>query len=237
MSELHNEITDFNQSLKDAKNFAQRLAYLLRLKNLTGQQLAEAVNVSKANVSTLITGKVTNPPATTVLEIARVFQVDPEWLVFGTGSPERKTFSPDQDKSELLSGSLELNLKNYGYIPVRVYSSREYEIVPERLLQKLKVSADCCCISKHTGDDMEPVLCDGDSILIQNFSGTIINGSLYALATPTLTICRRLFKKVTTNEVIMRCENRNLEAEIFSLDNSSIKILGQVIAVLNRELR
>lgn len=241
MSDIQTEVTDFNVKLNEAKTLSERLKYLMLLKKITGQQLADAVNVSKANVSTLVTGKVTNPPASTVLEMARVFQVDPEWFVFGTGSPIRKTYCPDSDISaENISKSLKFNLKKYGYAPVKslTYYRSDCEVVPLRLLNDADLKPEDCTVYTNAGDEMSPVLLNGDSVLVHNFSGQIVNGKIYALAiNDSQTICRRLYKKVTSLEVTMKCEDEKFPEEVFLLNKSPIKILGRVIAIVNREIK
>ena len=240
MSDIQSEVTDFNTKLNEANDFAERLSCLMRLKNINGQQLADAVGISKANVSTLVNRKVTNPPATTVLEMARIFQVDPEWLTFGTGSPIRKTYSPDEDtQKEIITKSLKLNLEKYGYAPVKSlsYYRNEYEIVSDRLLMSFDIKPEDCTVYTNAGDEMAPVLLNGDSILVHNFTGQIVNGKIYALAiNDSQTICRRLYQKVTSKEITMKCEDEAFPEENLFLEKTSIKILGRVIAILNREL-
>ena len=244
MSDMKTDLINLQSNLMNASSFADRLKYLMRLKGITGQELAEAINISKANVSTLVTGKVTNPPATTVLEMARIFQVDPEWLTFGTGSPVRKTFDPEEENSppaDGISRALKINLKEYGYSPVKSlsYYRGRFEVVSNKIMERFNLNPDDCTVYTNSGDEMAPVLQNGDSVLVHNFNGQICNGKIYALAiNDHQTFCRYLYKMVTSESIIMQCEKNDCyPEEMFVMNESPIRLLGRVVTILNRELK
>lgn len=64
--------------------------------DMTQQQLADAVGMTKASVSGLELGTSKSPSASNLLPIARALKVHPEWLVTGKG--ERRALSPVQQR-------------------------------------------------------------------------------------------------------------------------------------------
>lgn len=228
---------DFNEKVLKADTFAERLKWLMKLKSLAGWQVGEAIGVSRATISTFVTGKTTTISAQTIFKLGHLLQVDPEWLLTGEGSPARKTYTPAEKEYEQLNGSLKLNLEEYGCNLVRsqVLGDNNYAILSQQLLERCSVNPDDCTLYMSFGDEMAPIIRDGDVILVKNVSEVIKNGKIYALAVNDTTItCRRLYRKVTSQEITMSCQCENFPDEVFYPNQSPIKILGLVVAVHDR---
>jgi transcriptional regulator with XRE-family HTH domain len=228
---------DFNEKVMKADSFGERLKWLMKFKSLTGAQISEALAVSKGTVSTYLTGRVTNINADIIFKLGHLLQVDPEWLLTGEGTPARKTYTPAEKEYEQLNGSMRLNLAEYGCNLVLSYllGGHKFSVIPEAVLEHCNVTPDECSIYMTFGDEMSTIINDGDVILVKNVNEVIKNGKIYALAVNDSTItCRRLYKKMTSQEITMQCNQDNFPDEVFYPNQSPIKILGLVLAIHGR---
>lgn len=64
---------------------------------MSAAELARKLGVSKASVSLWLSSTTKDLAATNALNAAKFLDVDPYWLVFGTGSPETKLSSQEQN--------------------------------------------------------------------------------------------------------------------------------------------
>ena len=81
---------------------------------------------------------------------------------------------------------------------------------------------------------MSPIICDNDSVLVEK-AGGIVNGKIYALLCKDgSVIARKLYKKLSSSEVILKCEREGFEDEIIDFDLSDLILLGRVISVHRR---
>lgn len=70
--------------LNDLKKFSDRIHFVRKNLNLTMAEFANKIGVSKGSISFWESGK-TTPPATTLRLIAKLFNLNPEWLLTGEG--------------------------------------------------------------------------------------------------------------------------------------------------------
>jgi len=236
-------IDNFEKALVGAKTINERIKWLLKLKNTTRKELATACGVSKASVSTLTTGRIANVSAPTLFLMAHFFDVDAEWLLTGNGSYKRRTDKELEHAEKLTAGiqqALSGQLSEFGLEAIKSKSvfDGEFAFVNFRMLRILNVKSEDCSVVDIAGDEMNPVIYDGDSVVIHDYkeNSALKNGKIYAIQS-ILTgaiVCRRLLVKITTSEILMSCEDNAYPSEIF--DSSKLKILGRVLAVRNRIL-
>jgi transcriptional regulator with XRE-family HTH domain len=85
----------------DKKTVGQRIRELREARKLTQQQLAKSLGIKQGSLTQLETGKSKAPASTTLTKLARVFEVDPEWLMTGRGN-QQPISSLGEDESELV---------------------------------------------------------------------------------------------------------------------------------------
>lgn len=78
-------------------SISERLKFALNLRGVTAAELARRLNVSKASVSLWLSATTKDLAATNALNAAKVLDVDPYWLVFGTGGLETKLSTKEQN--------------------------------------------------------------------------------------------------------------------------------------------
>jgi transcriptional regulator with XRE-family HTH domain len=80
----------------------KRIKGLRKTMGLTQPELAKLAGIQQGSLSELETGETKRPRGDTLVRIAKALQVDPDWLITGTGSPAR-ALQPDPEQQELLS--------------------------------------------------------------------------------------------------------------------------------------
>lgn len=78
-------------------SISERLKYALELRGMSAAELSRKLGVSKASVSLWLSSATKDLTATNALNAAKLLNVDPYWLVFGTGGPEAKLSSQEQN--------------------------------------------------------------------------------------------------------------------------------------------
>ena len=226
----------FEEQFKEADTIAKRLKLLMRLQSVTGKKLADMLQVSEATISGFLSGKTTKLYAQTVFDLSKVFQVDPEWLYTGDGSPEIRTKFLNASEFRTDISSLTALLNEYGFVPVKSKAklAQDFEIVSKRFLRTYQINDSLCQFYSVSGDEMSPIICDNDSVLVEK-AGGIVNGKIYALLCKDgAVIARRLYKKLSSSEVILKCEREGFQDEIIDFDLSELILLGRVISVHRR---
>lgn len=79
-----------------------RLRHARKHRKLTQAQLAQLAGVKQASISQVETGETKSLRGTTLVAIAKVLSVNPDWLANGKGSMERKDV-PLSDEAVLLA--------------------------------------------------------------------------------------------------------------------------------------
>lgn len=226
----------FENQFEEADTFAKRLKLLMKLQSITGKKLAEMINMSEATISTFLSGKTTKLYAQTVFALANILQVDPEWLFTGDGSHEIKTVPAARTIIKRDITSLAALLNEYGFTPIKsqAHLDQDFEIVSQRFLRTYQINDQLCQFYSVAGDEMSPIICDNDSVLVEKDVG-IVNGKIYALLSKDgSVIARRLYKKLSSTEVILKCESDGFPAEVIDFDLSELQLLGRVISVHRR---
>lgn len=93
----------------------ERIKELRKVLNLTQQKFADTLHISRNNIATYETGK-SDPGNAVILLICKEFNVNEEWLRYGTGDMfvETDTFSLDEFAKQHHATELELEiLKSY----------------------------------------------------------------------------------------------------------------------------
>ncbi len=82
------------------KTTSERLKYALELRGMKPVDLAKELGLSKASISQWLSSATKELSAKNALNAAKILNVDPYWLVFGTGSPDTGL---SQQEKEIIS--------------------------------------------------------------------------------------------------------------------------------------
>ncbi|MBF0412875.1 MAG: helix-turn-helix domain-containing protein [Desulfamplus sp.] len=190
----------------------------------TQTELAEVLNINRSAITHARNNN--KIPDRWILQLYRKFNLNPEWVEFGTG----KTFINKSSCSEVEfdyipkvsailsagSGSFDVNSNVNGYIAFAAKWLR------------LKGSVSDMVAMDVSGDSMEPEIRDGDVVLIDKSQQEIINRKIYAVGFDDSIFIKRLEKHPGR---IVLCSDNRAYAPIYLNDNDMEKtrIIGRIL--------
>lgn len=104
----------------------KRIRRLREDRKLSQEQLAKRIGIKQGSLTQIETGVTKAPAAETLIALARVFEVDPAWLMTGKGTQQPVATLTDPE-SELLLLFRALTSEGRAYILARVASLHREE--------------------------------------------------------------------------------------------------------------
>jgi phage repressor protein C with HTH and peptisase S24 domain len=209
--------------------------FLQRIFDATGiasqTELASALNINRSAITQA--RKKDAIPDKWILQLYRLFGLNPDWVESGTGQTFLGKDSPDDSLFENIpkvkarlsagGGSFEVGSEIEGY-----YAFRKDWL-------SMKGSRKKMVLMDIFGNSMEPEIKEGDTILIDETQKDVLAGAIYAVGIDDTIMVKRLEKH--PNKLVLVSDNRDY-APIYLKRNEidSIRIIGKVIWVC-RELR
>lgn len=112
--------------------FGDRLRNLRTARKLTQDQLAKALGIKQGSLTQLETGKSKGPSSKTLTKLARIFEVDPEWLMTGKGAQHPvSALGESEAELVLIYRSLSPEGREYVLGRARTLHRDEYERRPD----------------------------------------------------------------------------------------------------------
>jgi phage repressor protein C with HTH and peptisase S24 domain len=208
-----------------ATQFESFLKRIFQATGMTSQtQLAEALGVNRSAITQA--RKKDSIPARWVLQLYRLFGLNPDWLESGTGrtylakpdglGTEFKNIPKVKARLSAGGGSFEVGTEIQGYYAFQQEWLRK-KGEPKRMV-----------LMDIFGNSMEPELKDGDTVLIDESQKDIIAGALYAVGVDDTIMVKRVEKH--PNKLVLRSDNHNyLPIYLEGEETHSIRIIGKVI--------
>lgn len=217
------------------QSIGERIKKALYDKRMTGFELASKASISEGGLSQIINGKIKNLKVDTALRIASALEIDPMLLILGEeGSTQRYlnnqnssdceyfqipryevTFNRDTDK--------EPKFTEFKYDRITTFHKSYFD--------KYGIRSACFCKSfKVSGDSMEPLIKNGDYVVVDcDPKLRIVDGDIYAFCDSKGLHVKRLIAPLRGG-LIIRSDNTSYEDEFLSKDElASICIIGHVI--------
>jgi phage repressor protein C with HTH and peptisase S24 domain len=161
-------------------------------------------------------------PERWVYKLARDFSLDPDWL---SGKFQ------DQPQESLPGGQyypvprVEARLSEEGNL-VHVPKGREPYAFHTAWLQS-KGSMHSMVLLQACGDSMEPIIYEGDQVLIDQAQKDIISGRIYALGIGDSILIRRVERH--PDRLMLISSHPNYPPAYLQLSNPSVHILGTIV--------
>lgn len=219
-------------------SFSKRLSALMTQKGVSDGELARKVGISRQSVSYWRLGR-NEPSPSTLARAAEILGTTPLWLKTGEddihGAPV--TVSEEVEKNEDFVFVPEYRL-SFGCSP-EGRDAPEWTPIPEEatayrlsFFQSRGIRPDKCKRIVAEGDSMEPLICDGDKVLIvdQPEGAPIRDGKIYAISYGGALKIKRLYRKAN-GDLIISSLNPKYPDEIVSNSelNDLIRVHGLVI--------
>lgn len=203
-------------------------ALLDRIMNATGiNSQSELANELEINRSGITHARNNNKiPDKWILKLYRKFGFNPSWIEGGTGSIYLKSSSSDDMAFKSIpkvaarlsagTGSFECqdNITDYLSFQTKWLSQ--------------KGSANAMVAMEVFGQSMEPVIREGDTVLIDQSQTRIIAGAIFAVGVDDTILVKRLEKH--PNRLVLCSDNKDYEPIYLNYeDMDTIRVIGKVI--------
>lgn len=209
--------------------FKLRLSGLIAESGGTKSDFARGIGESPQVVSKWLyaNAKQRLPGANYIIKIADYFGVNLRWLITGEG-PKRSVLGSDSEMIQIPEYNVTFGCGEHDeptYDEIQEVQPVFYE---RSYLQKLGVKPQFCKRVRVQGDSMEPLIRDGDMVLIDCSGDPIVNNCVYAIAYDHTLKIKRLIKQF--NRLIIKSENPAYPEEALSLEEAErVYIIGRVV--------
>ena len=232
-------------SLTQQQAIIERIRYLMRLMGMTQAQFGQRINVSAANLSKHLSGRL---PITTGLinRIALDFGVNRTWLVDGSETPYSK---PDADHAlvigaaEMESSGIRTSQRGIPVYDIDVpagFGELNRMFTSDRLtgmvdLPQLGSTADVRIV-RVSGDSMEPMIDNGGYIAVREVqSKTIFWGQIYVVILEDYRMVKVIRRHPDPNKLILHSVNTDYDD--IEIDRSEVIGLYLVEGIINYRQR
>ena len=210
----------------------ERLKLLRKSLGLTQTEFADKIGKTMRSVQNYEAGtrQIDN---TTTMFICSTFNVNPDWLLNGTGEMFIGDASRQQEVSDIIS---------IPYYPeVSAAAGSGALVYDENTVKHLQISSaiinistgDNVCLINATGNSMQPVIDDRDLLLVDLSQKLITDEGIYVIRLDTTLVVKRVQKIL--NGIILISDNpqyppREISANNFNENDAAV--IGKVIAVI-----
>lgn len=210
----------------------ERLKLLRKSLGLTQTEFADKIGKTMRSVQNYEAGtrQIDN---TTTMFICSTFNVNPDWLLNGTGEMFIGDASRQQEVSDIIS---------IPYYPeVSAAAGSGALVYDENTVKHLQISSaiinistgDNVCLINATGNSMQPVIDDRDLLLVDLSQKLITDEGIYVIRLDTTLVVKRVQKIL--NGIILISDNPQYPPREISADNfneNDAAVIGKVIAVI-----
>lgn len=219
-------------SSEDSNAFRLRLSLAIAESGKTKAQIAREIGETSQLLNKWLNTDQKHPPsAYYVVKLAEVLKVNLLWLITGEGSKTSNLLAP-------VDGSAMVEVPEYnvvfgcGETPEPTYeevSGTVPALYRRDFFEKLGIKASHCKRVRVSGDSMEPLILDGDCILIDcSKVEKIENGAIYAIAYDHELMVKRLIKEF--GRLIIKSENPAYHDVVLEAEAANhVYIIGRVI--------
>lgn len=213
-----------------------RFKQIRKALNMTQEDFGKALERTKRSIIFYEKGERSiDIPIITLLK--EKFNVNAEWLIFGTGS----MFLEEKSNIKTESASTTfVEIKEYPTVKASAgYGSiiNEEIIMPYFINANLVSNKDLEMVISVTGNSMSPTLEEGDKILItsdyENISKPKIN-KIYVIHTDNAIYVKR-YKQKKGNEYIFSSDNKEYGDIKLNIHDSANRVIGKVKAIVCRD--
>lgn len=209
--------------------FPERLRRALKARGMTPPDLIKAKVLSKAGIYFLLDGttSVENVRESTMASLCKALRVDRSWLVTGKGSMEPQEASSDPDWIDI-TASTQGVAAGGGIVPDDWAETHKLKFRHSSLARKgLKPKA--LLVHYARGDSMEPMIKDGDALLIDTSDTKIKDGCIYWIRYDGEHLIKRLHK-VKRQVVVESLNKQNPQwaRPIIVQDDDDFEVIGRL---------
>lgn len=203
-------------------SFASRLKEATTDAGLTMGAVSQKVGVARSSASAWYNGQ--NAPAhVKLLDLAKILNVTPEWLLFGIGEKDGQVSTLPVRVFDA-TGLDPIGAEMYNCAQI----ARKIEFDKDWLLTKFGILSETpLYLLTAQGNSMRPTIEEGDLLLVAPFSGKIQSESVYVTVVNGQLSVKR-FLVAPDGSTLMSSDNPSFHAFTVRL-NEDVEIVGRVI--------
>ena len=217
--------------MKRNSDLALRIQQRLKELNLSSAEVSRRAGMSADFLRNIFDGRVISPRSVTLEKLARVLEVDPVYLMTG--------------RDKMVSESQFALVRRYD---ISVSAGMGSYVAEEELIDTLAfnrgwlkregLEPENLSIVTVTGDSMEPVLKEGDLVLVHHNETEIKDGKLYVFRIEDRIYIKWL-QNLPNQAFLVSSANKyydpyTIKPEDFEPDEARFEIIGRVISSMNR---
>lgn len=210
----------------------ERVKTLRKVLQLNQTEFGKKIGITMRAVQKWENGE-SKPQNSTLKSLINTFNVNPDWLLNGTGEMFLDNANNKQEQSDIIS---------IPYYPeVSAAAGSGALVYDENTVKHLQISSaiinistgDNLCLINATGNSMQPVIDDRDLLLVDLSQKLITDEGIYVIRLDTTLVVKRVQKIL--NGIILISDNpqyppRELTADNFNENDAAV--IGKVIAVI-----
>lgn len=210
----------------------ERLKILRKSLGLTQTEFGKRIGMTMQGIQKWEKGK-SKPQKSTIKALISTFNVNPDWLLNGTGEMFIGDASRQQEVSDIIS---------IPYYPeVSAAAGSGALVYDENTVKNIKISSaiiniktgDKVCFINATGNSMQPVIDDRDLLLVDLTHKDFIDEGIYVVRLENTLLVKRLQK--IPNGIVLISDNPQYAPITLNSDNfneNDAAIIGKVISVI-----
>jgi len=162
---------------------AERLKRALTLRGMSPSDLIARKVLSKAGIYFLLDGTTTAEKvrATTISNLSKALQVNPDWLQYGRGPIEGSNHASNDDDYVSVVGYSQAVGLGAGGTEAEEYAETHKLKFKASSLRRRGIHNHPLAVYYGKGDSMEPIINDGDAILFDTSDTKPVDGALYVI--------------------------------------------------------
>lgn len=210
----------------------ERLKILRKSLGLTQTEFGKRIGMTMQGIQKWEKGK-SKPQQSTIKALISTFNVNPDWLLNGTGEMFLDDASRQQEVSDIIS---------IPYYPeVSAAAGSGALVYDENSVKHLQISSAIInittghnvCLINATGNSMQPVIDDRDLLLVDLTHKNFIDEGIYVVRLENTLLVKRLQK--VPNGIVLISDNPQYAPITLNSDNfneNDAAIIGKVISVI-----
>lgn len=222
------------------KTLAERLTWAREQKGLTQAALAKLGGVTQSTIGNLESGL--RQSARRIIDIATALDVDPMWLANGEGEP--KVAVPTSNVSDTASAPrarievgdepdviairrvrIELRAGFTGFDTIPEVEDGGVLHVPREVIESQRLNPASLLAIGVKGDSMEPMLFEGDSVVVNTIDKQPVNRGIYAVNFKNESCVKQLVQK----GLEWYLHSMNPDHDLVNVRSGDCEIIGRVV--------
>ncbi|AYV92537.1 hypothetical protein A2U14_00765 [Fusobacterium necrophorum subsp. funduliforme] len=211
--------------------FKERLSELRKEKNISQEKFADLIGVSKSTISMYENGNRT-PDFETEEKIADFFNVDLDYLR-GRSKIRNKYQAQLTSNAIILDKSQFISVPVYGRASAGCGCINMETVLYDKVIHINGYSHDSFLI-EVSGDSMEPVIFDGEFVLVDPSHAEIEEGKIYVITYNNETFIKKIEEHEEDGIVVLKSINQKYRDRIIKQEEfENVKINGRVVKVIS----